>query len=159
MRFRVVHTFLLLFAACDPILPGASGTIILDGTQPSGTESWRTIALRACPLTAGDATHCADVGNTANMADLVRGKLDARELSFPVSYTVGGDGIGCSSSLEWRILVWASAGDVPDSALGPASGESFGTAAFTLMDAGFGRNSCGAGVTQDVDVHINALAP
>jgi hypothetical protein len=76
-------------------------------------------------------------------------------LTFPVTYNVG-DVLGTTEQQKWRVFGWLSA-STDTTAVGPSTGELFGTATFSLVSCEQYGGYCQT--TDHVDMLLEKMAP
>ncbi len=144
----------LAMAGCDPQGPGASGTIHL-GEGVKATD-FTVLRLRAAPDTGAPFDPSAPSFPSAD-GDGSTWDPQSEDLSvvtFPHDYTID-EGIGTTPHERWRLFAWLSTSSDGGA---PASGEPYGTTAFTIDSCGVGFGDY-CSVTEGVDLTINTIAP
>ncbi len=134
---------LFVFAGCEQVEPGASGTITLDPTV--NRAEFDTLRITAVEDRFGDDTPLI---NPTGPGRRISTEIDLDAVDFPHDYTVGG-GLGDASPTQsWYVVArLVNADDGEGTETSP-----IGTADFIVPSDSCGGDYCG--IAMDVDFEI-----
>lgn len=133
---------LFVFAGCEQVEPGASGTITLDPTV--NRAEFDTLRITAVEDRFGDDTPVVEATGPART---ISTEIALDSVDFPHDYTVGG-GLGEASTVEsWYVVATLINANGDESEARP-----IGTADFIVPSDSCGGDYCG--IAMDVDFEI-----
>ncbi|MFO0758619.1 MAG: hypothetical protein U0359_19150 [Byssovorax sp.] len=168
----------LALLGCDPGAPGAHGEAVLG--LPVNAAKFQSLEMRAM-IAEGDFDVNAPVfpdlvvGEDAQMIDesggrsgsiedgndrgttFYQGSMPVESASFPLEYSVGGQGIGYTSEGRWRLFMWLSEDAGSHLEKRPPSGVPYGVTDFDAEGCGLMGGYCG--FTPGVNVFLDQIAP
>ena len=136
-----------LAIGCDPVGPGAQGTITL--AEEVEFDASRRLEVRIHP--AGQSAYDPKVTLADDLEIHAKGTGVSRA-AFPLRYNVDTD-VGTTETKRWRVVAWLHDSIAPSDANQPVEGQWYGTRTFELLTCqGFGGY---CNVTTEVDFAID----
>ncbi len=151
MRWTVAIAVSLL-AGCDPVAPGAAGTVDLAANVDPASYEQLVMLIYENPSGELDLSELAEIPSTTMWTWLSE---DLAEIAFPYDYGPTG-GLGTSQYSDWRLVAWLTTGQELPDPLAPVTGDAYGTTPFEVLSCGllFGGY---CGVVEGVDVVIDEV--